>query len=145
MGYPHVFDGLQAQHAATLELLAEVRDYLMRLAPVPLTKELCAKIRAHIDEPSRTVAHAAAAREAAPQTKLTGVCIRRWGAPAYAGNDGEHSGVAHCDTEVKGRRSGRNQDAAHWLATVADDWAQGACAKAPLTGAKQQQQAISVR
>ena len=81
MGYPHDFDGLQAQHAATLELLAEVRGYLMRLAPVPLTKKLCAKIDAHIEEPSRTVAHAAAAREAARQTTLTGGLYSPMGLP----------------------------------------------------------------
>jgi hypothetical protein len=40
------------QHRATLEVLRETLDYLERLPKVPVTRELCARVQAHLDDPT---------------------------------------------------------------------------------------------
>ena len=40
-----------ARHAATLEFLAEVRDYLARLPVHPMNRRMLEKIEAHLHEP----------------------------------------------------------------------------------------------
>lgn len=41
------------KHQATLDLLQEVLDYLYRLPPVPVTRELCRKVQRHLEEPTQ--------------------------------------------------------------------------------------------
>ncbi|WP_137922310.1 hypothetical protein [Hydrogenophaga sp. 2FB] len=41
------------KHQKTLELLAEAVDYLNRLPHVPATRDLSARLQAHLDEPSQ--------------------------------------------------------------------------------------------
>lgn len=41
------------KHRATLDVLRETLAYLERLPPVPITKEFCARLRAHLDEPTQ--------------------------------------------------------------------------------------------
>ena len=81
---------LALAHAAARELLAQTRDYLLRLPPVPLTKELARRIDEHLTQPHS--AHARRLTEAAVRdaTRLT------WG--KYMPN-GEHM----LDACVEGR------------------------------------------
>ena len=53
---------LRATHACTLELLAEVSDYLLRLPPIPVTRDLCRKIDSHLADPQAATIHDAARR-----------------------------------------------------------------------------------
>lgn len=41
------------KHRATLEVLRETLAYLERLPPVPVTKEFCKRLRAHLEEPTQ--------------------------------------------------------------------------------------------
>lgn len=41
------------KHRATLEMLRETLTYLERLPPVPVTKEFCRKLHAHLEEPTQ--------------------------------------------------------------------------------------------
>lgn len=41
------------KHRATLEMLRETLEYLERLPPVPVTREFCSRLRAHLDEPTQ--------------------------------------------------------------------------------------------
>ncbi|GAB3645057.1 hypothetical protein [Ramlibacter alkalitolerans] len=41
------------KHRATLDMLRESLEYLERLPPVPLTREFCARIRVHLEEPTQ--------------------------------------------------------------------------------------------
>ena len=40
-----------SEHTAALALLEEVRDYMLRLPVVPITRNLCAKISRHLEPP----------------------------------------------------------------------------------------------
>lgn len=40
------------KHRATLEVLRETLDYLERLPKVPVTRELCARVKMHLDQPT---------------------------------------------------------------------------------------------
>lgn len=40
------------RHAATLEVLREALDFLQRLPNVPVTREFCSKLQAHLDDPT---------------------------------------------------------------------------------------------
>ena len=51
------------KHEASLLLLREVAEYLGRLPPVPLTRELCSKVLEHLNEPThRLIEHEARSR-----------------------------------------------------------------------------------
>lgn len=41
------------KHRATLTMLQETLAYLERLPPVPVTRGFCARLRAHLDEPTQ--------------------------------------------------------------------------------------------
>jgi hypothetical protein len=41
------------KHRATLDMLRETLAYLERLPPVPVTKEFCRRLRAHLEEPTQ--------------------------------------------------------------------------------------------
>lgn len=43
------------KHLATLDVLREARDYLARLPPHPMTRDMIAKIDAHMTEPTQRV------------------------------------------------------------------------------------------
>lgn len=43
------------KHRETLRLLQEVHDYLYRLPAVPVTREFCSKLAAHLSEPDNTL------------------------------------------------------------------------------------------
>jgi len=43
---------LRAALASALRLLSETHDYLLRLPSVPVTRELAAKIAAHVNDPA---------------------------------------------------------------------------------------------
>ena len=60
------------QHAATLDLLEEVRDYLMRLPVAPATRDVCRRIDAHIAAPDQAVAREAVSRALRERNKLVG-------------------------------------------------------------------------
>src|SRR3546814_12050385 len=53
------------QHRETLRLLQEVHDYLYRLPAVPITREFCSKLAAHLKSPTNTLLQRA-------QTERTG-------------------------------------------------------------------------
>ncbi|MDB5930979.1 MAG: hypothetical protein JWR60_2686 [Polaromonas sp.] len=59
-------------NASALALLAEVRDYLMRLPVVPATRQLCRKIDAHLADPEIARVKDAAQRSLRDRTKLSG-------------------------------------------------------------------------
>ncbi|ABM39700.1 hypothetical protein [Polaromonas naphthalenivorans] len=63
-------------HASALALLAEVRDYLMRLPAVPITRQLCRKIDAHLADPGIARVKDAAERALRDRTKLNGALYR---------------------------------------------------------------------
>lgn len=41
------------KHRATLDMLRETLAYLERLPPVPVTKEFCRRLQAHLEEPTQ--------------------------------------------------------------------------------------------
>lgn len=41
------------KHRETLEVLRETLDYLQRMPPHPMTKAFCARLQAHLDEPTQ--------------------------------------------------------------------------------------------
>jgi len=45
------------RHAATLELLAEVREFLMRWPPHALTREMLTRIDDHLADPTHKLVH----------------------------------------------------------------------------------------
>jgi len=43
------------KHKATLDLLREVAEFLDRLPPVPVTRDMILKVRAHLEEPTQSM------------------------------------------------------------------------------------------
>jgi hypothetical protein len=69
------------KHKATLDLLREVADFLDRLPPVPVTRDMSRKVRAHLEEPTqRLVEHVEHERK----TKRRGETFTPAGLPLLA-------------------------------------------------------------
>lgn len=61
------------KHRATLDMLRETLEYLERLPAVPVTKQFCSRLRAHLEEPTqRLVAMAAVSCTALVPSRLSG-------------------------------------------------------------------------
>ena len=43
------------RHAATITLLGETLEFLLRMPNVPVTRELCNKVQAHLEDPTNTL------------------------------------------------------------------------------------------
>lgn len=73
MGY-----STDARHAETLAALAEALEYLERMPPVPVTRDMCRKIRAHLDDPVHRLVQA---NNDTTVTVRSGGLYTPWGMP----------------------------------------------------------------
>lgn len=72
---------LLAAHAESLDLLARVKDYLWRLPPVPVTRDLCREIEQHIESPAAAAQASAARRHLRASEARHGGCYSPLGVP----------------------------------------------------------------
>lgn len=63
------------RHAATLDFLAEVRDYLRRWPPHALNREMLKRIDAHLAEPTHKLALSHHAKRSGAAWTPVGLCL----------------------------------------------------------------------
>lgn len=65
------------RHAATLDFLAEVRDYLGRWPPHPMNREMIQRIEAHLAEPTHKLVRLQSYTRSGGAYTPMGMCIVR--------------------------------------------------------------------
>lgn len=75
------FDELQAAHAETIELLERVKDYLWRLPPVPITRDLCREVEQYLQSPAAAAKASAAKRSVRAREARHASCHSPLGVP----------------------------------------------------------------
>jgi len=65
------------RHAATLDFLAEVRDYLVRWPPHPMNREMIQRIEAHLAEPTHKLIRSQSYTRSGGAYTPMGMCIVR--------------------------------------------------------------------
>lgn len=81
METPNAIAAERLVHAHALQLLSEVRDYLMRLPVVPATREFARQIDGFLTEPNAKVAQAHARQQQALALKWDGASFTPVGEP----------------------------------------------------------------